>query len=203
MSYQKPDDSPTREFWLGRAEILIDQLKPRSDGLFSQSYKHEIYRPLYVDEIEYLEKSIDKTMPLWLKELFSVFNGFSIFYGSLSFNGLACRRSEHFIGRYPVDLRYGNVFDIPSSSESCNSDLRSQIRLGFYSDGPGYDVVVFSNGDERVALYERHSSDKCLRTWKNITEYLEDEVSRFNGELNVRNGDCNPINPLSAPLKKL
>ncbi len=150
---------------------LIRKNPPRKDGLFADSYLHEIYAGLKENEINDLERLINKKFPAQLREFYGYANGLSVFADSLSIRGLRRNYSRDIGARLPVSLEYGNTIEKPDDW------VRDQIRFGWYS-AQGEELVIYlDNPTEICAVSENQGA--VLYSWPSIEELLSTEVDRM------------------------
>lgn len=171
---------------------LIRKNPPRRDGLFSDSYLHEIYAGLKTDDIDKLEASIDKKLPEQLRLFYSHANGLRIFAGSLSIRGLRnnCKRGG--AAWLPVSLEYGNITEKPKD------DARSQIRFGWYP-AQNVELVIYLDNSDEVFAVPKYKSGPVLYRWPNLEELLLTEFSRMS-EIYLKQQDkIDFFNPISMP----
>lgn len=152
--------------------MLIRKNPPRKDGLFANSYLHEVYSGLNDDEIGELEGLIGKELPEQLRSFYKCANGLKIFAGSLSIRGLRKSYKRDVDVRLPVSLEYGNLIETPEGEE------RSQIRFGWY---PAQDVelVVYLDKPDEVFAVPRYKNNPALFHWSSLNELLLTEYARM------------------------
>lgn len=173
---------------------LLHRLGRRRDGMFSDTYLHELYAPLTSVEIVELQVLIGKRLPSEVAKYYGIANGFSLYCGSLSFSGLRKQRDRTI--RTPVSLEFGNSIEVPI----LDVESSSRLRLGFYAFGSGYEILVGNDGSGRVYLVPRLSALPVLKTWPCLAEFVQDELLRLEDLYGSCPESVDPLNPLPPPV---
>lgn len=178
---------------------LIGRNPPRTDGLFEQGYRHEIYSPLDESKILLLEQLSGKRIPDDLKDFYRQANGLSFFCGSLSIGGLRTDYTRDMGSYQPVSLEYGNRLELPQTGNDLDTPHREQIKFGFYAGGDGAELAMSLDGDRRIFLLPRRRTAPILFCWSNLKDFLQSEVSRLAAAYLQRGGEVSPIDVLPLP----
>lgn len=176
--------------------VLIRETPPREDGLFRDSYLHEIYRGLTKDQIDQLQVLIGHNLPDDLKGFYHQINGMSLFAGSLSIQGLRKVDTRDPAVRLPISLEYGNVLDVPIRQEKEDID---QIRFGFFSAGDGAEIAIKLDGRRTIYAYPRYESRPVLFEWPDLEFMLLSEIERMIVLFKEQKGDVDPLKPFPPP----
>jgi len=171
---------------------LVRKNPERDDGLFTDSYLHELYAGLGEADVCELERLIAGTLPSALASFYREANGLSLFAKSLSIRGLRKNYSRTSENRLPVSLEYGNVIERPKNDE------RSQVRFGWYPIGKA-ELVIYRDQPDKVFAVPRYSAGPVLFEWVSFEEFLLTEVDRLIGLYQERQGAVNFLEPLPPP----
>lgn len=183
----------TQPVRLSDGAVVIEKLKPRSDGLFYDCYLHEFYAPLTDEEMDELEQQIGRHLSADMRSLYRATNGFSLFCGSVSVGGYRRNNRRGLDQRLPISLRYGNV--VERFAGDTDEARESRFVFGFYSDGDGY---ALSQLNDEIYLTPRRAAVPPYCSWLNLEAFLDQESKRLMVEFS-RAGSVDPLNPLRPP----
>jgi hypothetical protein len=183
---------------------LIGRFPPLPDGTGTDAYLHVFYAPINCEQVGLLEKQIARHIPGDLKDLLMHCNGFSLFAGSLSIGGLRFDYSRNSAdeARQPISLEYGNTRDRPLEGEPGKerfADNSHDIRFGFYSKDPGFELTMKLNGDRRVFAVPRYRMEPILYEWPDLKTLLHSEVERMSELYRTTHGNVNHFNTMPVP----
>src|SRR5687768_16994687 len=143
----------------------------------TQGNLHEIYAPLTSCDIQNLQALIGRVLPDDLQQFFLKCNGFSLFAGSLSVMGYVPRLSRDSAVFLPVSLEYGNSKELPDEDRT-DSNIKDQIRFGFYSYGDGFAVAMNVCDGRSVFVTPRRRVGPALFTWPSLAHFITSETIR-------------------------
>lgn len=147
-------------------------------GLFSnneksgiKNYLHTFFTGLNDNQINDLEKNIDRKLPDDLKSFYKETNGCTIFR-SLGINGYI----GHGVNLQPISLEYGTVKDRPMKNGQF-TDNSNEIRFGGYVIDH-YDVMRFLD-KEKIYAVQRFAPEPIYYEWDNLEYFFRSEVDRL------------------------
>ena len=158
-----------------------------------EAFFHVIFPPLTHKEIDELESSLGRLLPIQLIELYQTTNGLSLFSYSLHIDGLRCNyiRSGDEAWQ-PFSIMTANLTERPRDAEP------TQVFFGGYkSDGS---ALMMQPPEDEVFRCERRSS-KVLNRWSSFDNFLVSEVRRLEKLFDDSGHSRNPKLP-TTPLRE-
>lgn len=150
------------------------------------AYLHSIFAGLDVEEIDQIEKAVDRKLPTPLKYLFKEANGFKFFGDTLSFFGSRLIQGRSTASsRQPYDISISNIEERPSDAPS------DAIFFGCF-DWDGSLLYMTLESDE-VLLCSRESA-KPLFKWHSINDMLKSESARLSKHFDDKGIEINISN---------
>lgn len=171
---------------------LIKKNPPREDGLFADSYLHEIYAGLDAQQINALESQIGKKLPDQLVEFYGYANGLRLFAGSLSIRGFRTAYGRDVDARLPVSLEYGNVIEKPKGG------VEGQIRFGWYPAQKA-ELVIFFDKPGEICAVPKFENGPIIYSWPGIENLLFSEFHRMRDVYLRKPDGVDFLNPISMP----
>jgi hypothetical protein len=183
---------------------LIGKLPPLLGIEGSGGYLHAFYPRLSESQIDKLQLMVARRIPEDFRRLLGAANGFFLFAGSLSFGGyrLDYSRKAGDEGWQPVSLEYGNTVARPLEGEPGKevfADNSDEIRIGFYSTDPGYEVVMKLGGDSGLFAAPRGRKGPVFYRWPDLESLITTEVDRMTTAFLSSNGAVTRLNPIPPP----
>lgn len=156
-------------------EIQIDGtlLIGRAHHIAPLAWLHSIYAPISPEEVNHLEKEMDKNIPKsYSYFLTNCCNGLKIFNDALSLDGLRKKNGRSIeASRQPYSIITPNTIERPFDAKD------EYLFIGGYSWGNGA-LIYIDKSNEKVYKCERQNTNP-IQIWTSFEEMLITEIKRL------------------------
>lgn len=185
------DDRGSRR--LASGAILIRENCPRQRG--ELAYLHAIFAGLSDQEIETLEMHIGFKLSVPLVDFYRQANGMILFGNSLAISGL-----RKFPGRSADESAWQPIGLKSVSKTNALSDAKNtEVRVGYYSAGPGAEVLTSADGESTVFAVPMRETSPILFEWPTLEEFLCSETCRMIDLFVSSGGNVSALSPFLPP----
>ncbi|HET6990518.1 MAG TPA: Imm27 family immunity protein [Bacteroidia bacterium] len=152
-------------------KILSDgtELFGNDKQIAPQAWLHQIYPPLADVDIEDIEKMIGNKLPNSIKNFYKEMNGFSVFIGKLTVDGLRKNFSRNIEASWqPFSIETINKKERPKNAKD------EFIFIGSYSETGN--IIYIDTKNENISICKVNNANPII-TYENLFNFLLEEIS--------------------------